>query len=142
MEKVINYDNDEKNSLKGNCKKVKFVLWIILFANLGVAITKMVVGYLINSASLSTDGIHSLSDGLSNVVDINIKLLYSSPFLLSYIVTKIFIPIVNISEIKLINVILISPGLTKRPNPVINVFKPKNKSMPPINKLAIISDFL
>ncbi|KHS56395.1 MULTISPECIES: cation diffusion facilitator family transporter [Terrisporobacter] len=68
MEKVINYDNDEKNSLKGNCKKVKFVLWIILFANLGVAITKMVVGYLINSASLSTDGIHSLSDGLSNVV--------------------------------------------------------------------------
>ena len=67
MEKVINYDNDEKNSLKGNCKKVKFVLWIILFANLGVAITKMVVGYLINSASLSTDGIHSLSDGLSNV---------------------------------------------------------------------------
>lgn len=47
MEKVINYDNDEKNSLKGNCKKVKFVLWIILFANLGVAITKMVVGYLI-----------------------------------------------------------------------------------------------
>ena len=68
MEKVINYDNDEKNSFEGNCKKVKFVLWIILFANLGVAITKMVVGYLINSASLSTDGIHSLSDGLSNVV--------------------------------------------------------------------------
>ena len=28
----------------------------------------MVVGYLINSASLSTDGIHSLSDGFSNVV--------------------------------------------------------------------------
>lgn len=60
MEKVINYDNDEKNSFEGNCKKVKFVLWIILFANLGVAMTKMVVGYLINSASLSTDGIHSL----------------------------------------------------------------------------------
>lgn len=68
MEKVINYDNDEKNSFKGNCERVKFVLGIILFANLGVAITKMVVGYLINSASLSTDGIHSLSDGLSNVV--------------------------------------------------------------------------
>ena len=68
MEKVINYDNDEKNSFDGNCKKVKFVLWIILFANLGVAITKMVVGYLVNSISLSTDGIHSLSDGLSNVV--------------------------------------------------------------------------
>lgn len=68
MEKLIDYDNDEKNSFDGNCKKVKFVLWIILFANLGVAITKMVVGYLVNSISLSTDGIHSLSDGLSNVV--------------------------------------------------------------------------
>jgi len=62
MESEIDYGNNE------NYKKVKFVLWIILFANLGVAITKIVVGYLINSASLSTDGVHSLSDGLSNVV--------------------------------------------------------------------------
>ncbi|MCC3865102.1 cation diffusion facilitator family transporter [Terrisporobacter petrolearius] len=62
MESQIDYDNN------ANYKKVKFVLWIILFANLGVAITKIVVGYLINSASLSTDGVHSLSDGLSNVV--------------------------------------------------------------------------
>lgn len=62
MGSEIDYCNNE------NYKKVKFVLWIILFANLGVAITKIVVGYLINSASLSTDGVHSLSDGLSNVV--------------------------------------------------------------------------
>lgn len=62
MENQIDYGNN------ANYKKVKFVLWIILFANLGVAITKIVVGYLINSASLSTDGVHSLSDGLSNVV--------------------------------------------------------------------------
>lgn len=51
-------------------KKVKFVLWIILFANVGVAAIKIFVGYFINSASLSTDGIHSLSDGMSNVVGI------------------------------------------------------------------------
>lgn len=62
MENQIDYGNN------ANYKKVKFVLWIILFANLGVAIIKIVVGYLINSASLSTDGVHSLSDGLSNVV--------------------------------------------------------------------------
>lgn len=62
MGSEIDYGNNE------NYNKVKFVLWIILFANLGVAITKIVVGYLINSASLSTDGVHSLSDGLSNVV--------------------------------------------------------------------------
>lgn len=55
-------------SPENNYKKVKFVLWIILFANLGVAFTKIVVGYLINSTSLSTDGIHSISDGMSNVV--------------------------------------------------------------------------
>lgn len=62
MGSEIDYCNNE------NYNKVKFVLWIILFANLGVAITKIAVGYLINSASLSTDGVHSLSDGLSNVV--------------------------------------------------------------------------
>lgn len=55
-------------SPENNYKKVKFVLWIILFANLGVAFTKIIVGYLINSTSLSTDGIHSISDGMSNVV--------------------------------------------------------------------------
>ena len=60
IEKVMSPEN--------NYKKVKFVLWIILFANLGVAFTKIVVGYLINSTSLSTDGIHSISDGMSNVV--------------------------------------------------------------------------
>lgn len=51
-------------------KKVKLVLWIILFANIGVAITKIIAGYLINSASLSADGIHSMSDGMSNIIGI------------------------------------------------------------------------
>ena len=50
--------------------KVKTVLWVILLANLGVAITKIIVGHLINSASLSADGIHSISDSMSNIVDI------------------------------------------------------------------------
>ena len=68
MKKIINHDNNEKSSFKINYKRVKFVLVLILFANLGVATIKMVVAYLINSASLSTDGIHSLSDGLSNVI--------------------------------------------------------------------------
>lgn len=51
-------------------KKVKLVLWTILFANIGVAITKIIAGYLINSASLSADGIHSMSDGMSNIIGI------------------------------------------------------------------------
>jgi cation diffusion facilitator family transporter len=49
-------------------QKIKFVLWIILFANLAVAGVKIFVGHLIQSASLTADGFHSLTDGISNVV--------------------------------------------------------------------------
>lgn len=49
-------------------KKVKQVLWIILFANLGVAILKIVTGVIIKSASMTADGSHSLTDGSSNIV--------------------------------------------------------------------------
>lgn len=64
----MNTESYKKINSHENYKKVKFVLWLILFANLGVAITKIIVGGLINSSSLSADGIHSLSDGMSNVV--------------------------------------------------------------------------
>lgn len=49
-------------------QKIKWVLWVILFANLAVAGIKIVVGQLIQSASLTADGFHSLTDGISNVV--------------------------------------------------------------------------
>ncbi len=49
-------------------KKVKYVLWIILFANLGVAMLKIVIGTIIKSASMTADGFHSLTDGSSNIV--------------------------------------------------------------------------
>lgn len=64
---------------EGIYKKVKFILWIILFANFGVALIKIIVGNLINSASLSTDGIHSLSDGMSNIVGIIGIIIASKP---------------------------------------------------------------
>lgn len=68
MKTEVNDLKKESIELEDNYEKVKLVLWIILFANLGVAAIKILVGYLINSDSLSTDGIHSLSDGMSNVV--------------------------------------------------------------------------
>ena len=68
VEKEYTNLNDKVKLQEENYKKVKFILWIILFANLGVAFTKIIVGYMINSTSLSTDGIHSISDGMSNVV--------------------------------------------------------------------------
>ena len=49
-------------------KKVKAMLWIILSANFLVALTKIVFGSLISSNSLTADGIHSLTDGSSNIV--------------------------------------------------------------------------
>lgn len=49
-------------------RRVQLVLFVILLANLAVAGLKIVVGSLINSASMTADGFHSLSDGMSNVV--------------------------------------------------------------------------
>lgn len=53
-----------------NFRKIKQVLWIILFANFFVAILKILVGTTIKSASMTADGFHSLSDGASNIVGI------------------------------------------------------------------------
>nr|WP_295970149.1 cation diffusion facilitator family transporter [uncultured Bacillus sp.] len=49
-------------------KKVQLVLFVILLANLIVAVLKIVIGSIIQSASMTADGFHSMSDGMSNVV--------------------------------------------------------------------------
>lgn len=49
-------------------KKVRQVLWVILFLNFGVALLKIIVGTLIDSSSMAADGFHSLTDGASNIV--------------------------------------------------------------------------
>lgn len=54
--------------IEDNFTKIKKVLWVILFANLFVAILKIIIGGLINSTSMSADGFHSLTDGSSNIV--------------------------------------------------------------------------
>lgn len=55
--------------------KIKQVLWVILFANIGVAVLKIVIGSLIKSSSMTADGFHSLTDGSSNIIGlIGIKL--------------------------------------------------------------------
>lgn len=51
-----------------NYKKVRKVLWIILFANLLVAFLKILIGVLMKSNSMTADGFHSLTDGSSNIV--------------------------------------------------------------------------
>lgn len=48
--------------------KVRNILFIILIANLGVAAMKILLGMMIDSASMTADGFHSLTDGSSNVI--------------------------------------------------------------------------
>lgn len=47
---------------------VRKVLIITLILNAGVAIAKIIYGYLTNSIAMTSDGLHSLFDGVSNVI--------------------------------------------------------------------------
>ena len=51
-------------------REIKKVLWLILIANLFVAILKIVIGAKIQSSSMTADGFHSLTDGTSNIIGI------------------------------------------------------------------------
>ena len=44
------------------------MLWQVLFANLGVALAKIGLGYATGTVSILSDGFHSLTDSASNVV--------------------------------------------------------------------------
>ncbi|HIU65000.1 MAG TPA: cation transporter [Candidatus Avacidaminococcus intestinavium] len=49
-------------------QKIKSILKQVLFANIFVAIAKIVIGHFTYSASITADGFHSLTDGISNIV--------------------------------------------------------------------------
>lgn len=53
---------------KDKFNDIKKVLWIIMFANIAVAIAKIIVGFIINSAGMTADGFHSITDGSSNII--------------------------------------------------------------------------
>ena len=60
-------------------RKIQQVLIYVLFLNWGVAVAKLLYGRLIHSASMFADGLHSFSDGASNVVGIMGILIASRP---------------------------------------------------------------
>lgn len=64
----MGYRVEENNHADGRAAKVRRVLWIVLFLNLGVAAGKLFYGLYIKSVSMQADGFHSLFDGTSNVV--------------------------------------------------------------------------
>lgn len=49
-------------------KKIQRVQLIVIFLNLATSLSKLFVGTLINSVSMTADGFHSMGDGLNNVV--------------------------------------------------------------------------
>ena len=53
-----------------NFKRIKKVLWIIMFANVAVAVAKIIMGNIISSSSMIADGFHSITDGSSNIIGI------------------------------------------------------------------------
>lgn len=54
--------------MKKHYREIQNVLWIVLFLNWAVAAAKMIFGYISGSASMTADGFHSLSDGISNII--------------------------------------------------------------------------
>lgn len=53
--------------MSGRFDAVSAVLVRVLFLNLGVAVAKLVLGFSSGAVSIVSDGVHSLTDGLSNV---------------------------------------------------------------------------
>ncbi len=51
-------------------KKVRHVLWVVLFLNAGVSIAKIVLGFFTKSNSVLADGFHSMADSTSNIIGI------------------------------------------------------------------------
>ncbi|MBI4430651.1 MAG: cation transporter [Candidatus Omnitrophica bacterium] len=49
-------------------RKISDVLWIVLFLNFSVAAGKIILGWATNCLSVLADGVHSFSDGASNII--------------------------------------------------------------------------
>jgi cation diffusion facilitator family transporter len=54
--------------MKGKFREIQKILIQILFLNWGVAIAKIVVGFMFGVYSMVADGFHSFSDGSSNII--------------------------------------------------------------------------
>lgn len=49
-------------------KKIQQVQLIVIILNIFTSISKLIIGIIINSVSMTADGLHSMADGLNNVV--------------------------------------------------------------------------
>lgn len=65
--------------MNANLNKIKQILWIILFANLAVALAKILLGMAVNSGAVLADGFHSITDGSGNVIGLIAMSLAGQP---------------------------------------------------------------
>ncbi|MCX5680036.1 MAG: cation diffusion facilitator family transporter [Candidatus Omnitrophica bacterium] len=65
--------------VKKHYSRIKLLLIVILILNWGVAIAKMVLGLATRCQSMTADGLHSLSDGASNIIGLVGIALSSKP---------------------------------------------------------------
>lgn len=49
-------------------KQIQHVQLVVILLNIAAAISKLLIGIIINSVSMTADGFHSMADGLNNVV--------------------------------------------------------------------------
>ena len=55
-------------SVQEHYQRIRMILIIVLVLNWGVALAKIIYGFLTRCASITADGFHSLSDGASNLI--------------------------------------------------------------------------
>lgn len=59
-----------ESALKKHYAYIRHILILILLLNWGVALAKIIYGLITRCASMTADGFHSLSDGVSNIIGI------------------------------------------------------------------------
>jgi cation diffusion facilitator family transporter len=57
-----------EREVSGRVGRIRFVLWVVLVLNVGVALAKLAWGTISGSVAMQADGFHSMFDGASNVV--------------------------------------------------------------------------
>ena len=58
------------SNLEANKKKINQIILVIMVINLAVALTKIGLGHISQSGAIRSDGYHSLSDGLNNLIGV------------------------------------------------------------------------
>ena len=51
-------------------KIIKKIVWVIFFLNVIVALSKIILGTITKSASITADGFHSTGDAMDNIIGI------------------------------------------------------------------------